>query len=203
MGHHTCTCICNCGCVHVCIHMHVCCPDGRGVALGKWWGSSIFVDQSQGQGSCSGPCSRWMEASDGSSLAGCSIPCWTPSANHHQPSSSSLLLFSLSVHRDLSWKCSSTGIQFVSRITPPSAYRHVHMLTHRRLCISRCTGSTHTLTPSTHTHSYPKSLRWPLNWCLSREQHPDHPKSVFVFLSPPADKRPHTTTGLWHTPNIF
>lgn len=112
IGQHTCTCICMCGCVHICIHMHACCPDGRGVALGEWWGSSIFVDQSQGQGSCSGPRSRWMEASDGRSLAGCSIP-----AGPHRPTATNphhhLSPFSLSIHRDLSWKCPSTGIHFV------------------------------------------------------------------------------------------
>lgn len=66
----------------VCTYVYICMHAVQmvGVALGKWQGSSIFVDQSQGQGSCSAPCSRWMEASDGSSLAGCSIP-----AGPHRP----------------------------------------------------------------------------------------------------------------------
>lgn len=85
--HETCESICACAYESACVYMHmylwVCArmytyacmlSRWRGGALGEWWGSSIFVDQSQGQGSCSGPCSRWMEASDGSSLAGCSIP---------------------------------------------------------------------------------------------------------------------------------
>lgn len=115
---HLCMCIWVSMCVHAYVSVHVftyvyiCMAADQmagGVTLGEWWGSSIFMDQSQGQGSCSGPCSRWMEASDGSSLAGCSIPAGLnrPTATN-PPHHLSCAFFS--VHRDLSWKCLSTGI---------------------------------------------------------------------------------------------
>lgn len=78
-------------CVRTRMHTYACVLSRwHGVlAQGERWGSSILADQSQGQGSCSGPCSRCMEASDGSSLAGCSFPAGPQSADSHQPSSSS------------------------------------------------------------------------------------------------------------------
>lgn len=106
------------------------------LALGEWWGSSIFMDQSQGQGSCSGPCSRWMEASDGSSLAGCSFSAGPHRHNSHQLSSSSSSLIR-SVYRDLSWKSLSTGICIVLCVILPSTCGHVHMVTHGHSCFSK------------------------------------------------------------------
>lgn len=123
------TYICIYGCVHVCIHMHTCSPDGGRATLGERWGSSIFVDQSQGQGSCSGPCSRWMEASDGSSLAGCSIPAGphglTVTHPHHHPS-----LFYSHCPQGPVQKTSFHWDPFLGCVSPHPVHTQAHMLTH-------------------------------------------------------------------------
>lgn len=79
MGQHAWTYICILGCACVLPRWQ----EGRqllGEARVKH-----FVDQSQGQGYCRGPGSRWMKASDGSSLAGCSF-----STGPHQPNGTKL-----------------------------------------------------------------------------------------------------------------
>lgn len=93
MSQPTCTCICIYGCVHVCIHMHVCCPDGRGVALGGMVGVKHLCGSKPRSGQLQWPMFkvngglRWLF------ISRLLHPCWTPSANRHQPSSSSLSPF--------------------------------------------------------------------------------------------------------------
>lgn len=124
----TCTCICICGCVHICIHMHACCPDGGD--RGSW--GMVGVKHLCGSKPRSGQL-QWPMFKVNGGLRWLFIsrlfrPCWTPLANSHRPSSSSSpSLHILSIHRDLSWKCLSTGIHFVQCEAPPRAHRHVHM----------------------------------------------------------------------------
>lgn len=173
MEQHTCACICICGCVHICIHMHVCCPDGGGSS-----GGMVGVKHLCGSKPRSGQLQRPMFKVNGGLrwlfISRLLHPRWTPSANRHQPSSSSLP-FSLSVHRDRSWTRLSTGIHFILCVTPPSTFSHIRTLTQWCLCISRhnAHGSTHH--PCTLFPRRAWALSWPLNLCVSREQHPDHP----------------------------
>lgn len=170
-------CICIHGCVHICIHMHACCPDGGGSS-----GEMVGVKHLCGSKPRSGQLQRPMFKVNGGLrwlfISRLLHPRWTPSANRHQPSSSSLP-FSLSIHRDRSWTRPSTGIHFILCVTPPSTFSHIHTLTHahtqRCLCISKhhAHGSTHH--PCTLLPRRAWALSWPLNLCVSREEHPDHP----------------------------
>lgn len=133
MEQHTCVCICIYGCVHICIHMHACCPDGGGSS-----GEMVGVKHLCGSKPRSGQLQRPMFKVNGGLrwlfISRLLHPRWTPSANRHQPSSSSSLLFSLSIHRDRSWTRLSTGIHFILCVTPPSTFSHIHTLTHRGVC---------------------------------------------------------------------
>lgn len=88
----TCTCICICGCVHVCIHMHACCPDGKRWGGGFSWGR-VGVKHLCGSKPRSGQL-QWPMFKVNGGLRWLFIsrllrPCWTPSANRHGASSSS------------------------------------------------------------------------------------------------------------------
>lgn len=80
-GQQTCTCICIRGCAHVGIHMHVCCPDGRGGGSGGMVGgqASLWIKAKVRAAAVAHVQGEWR-ASDGSSLAGCSVP-----AGPHRP----------------------------------------------------------------------------------------------------------------------
>lgn len=155
--------------------MHACCPDGR---EGERWGSSIFVDQSQGQGSFCGPRSRWMEASDGSSLTGC--PTRT---GPHQPTA---FIFSVSTFRDSLWKCSSTGIGWTVWKTASSTYRDICMLTHQHWCVWRDKIHNNTLHPSKSLQKKKKEAELTSELvCLWRKasQPSEQPKSLCSSIS--------------------
>lgn len=63
--------------------------------------------------------------------------CWTPPPPQPPTLLIIFLPYTFSVYRDLPCKSLSTGIHIVLCVIPPSACGHVHMVTHRHLCISR------------------------------------------------------------------
>lgn len=112
---------------YACIHMHVCCPDGREVSSGEMVGVKHLGGSKPRSGQLQWPMFkvngglRWLF------ISRLLHPCWTPSANRHRPSSSSLSLFLYP----------STGTYLkntcpLGSILCLCACRHIHMLTHRR-----------------------------------------------------------------------
>lgn len=90
MSQAMCACICICGCVHVCIHMHACCPDGGGGA-GSWGMTGVrhLCGSKPRSGQLQWPMFKVNRGLRWLFISRLLHPCWTLSANSHQPSSPS------------------------------------------------------------------------------------------------------------------
>lgn len=109
MDQPVCTCICICACVHVCIHMHACWPDGSRDNSGGMVGVKHLYGSKPRSGQLQWPMFKVNGGLRWPFISRLLHPCWTQSANRHQPSSSSpsLLLLcpqgpvlKMPVHRD-------------------------------------------------------------------------------------------------------
>lgn len=142
--------------VHICIHMHVLCPDGGGGGGGVSSGGMVGVKHLYGSKPRSGQLQWPMFKVNGGLrwlfISRLLLLCWTPSPQQTPSLLIILLPPTSSVYRDLSCKSLSTGMHIVPRVIPPSACGRIHVVTHPHSCISRHNGSVkpphpHTLFP--------------------------------------------------------
>lgn len=125
---------------------------------------------------------------------------WTPSANPYKHSGSSYTPFS-SHPQGLGLKVITHWDPFPT-ISNQTLWRHIWMLTHKRWCVTEMHTNTYTLYVHKQVFKKAQFDLW-TSVSLERSILTIRLGWLFVFLSLPADKSPHTTIGLWHTLNTF